>query len=74
MKIEIVAKNFNVASDYLRNNVGVTGRALYHKVGVAKVWHGDVLSAESDRGDVRNIYSVSVDDQTTIQQNVQYVA
>lgn len=64
MRIEVVAKNYKKASDFLRNEVGITGRALYHKIGVTEVL----------KGELRNVYSVTVDDQNTVPNNVQYVA
>lgn len=74
MKIEVVAQDFGKASEYLRGRIGVTGRAIYHKVNRVKVWHGDVIDVSSDRGSLRNVYSVIVEDQLVVQNNVQYVA
>lgn len=74
MKIEVVAKNYREAANFLRTEKCVTGRALYHKLDTVKIWHGDVIRADSDRGDIRNVYSVMVDDQPVIQNNVRYIA
>ena len=73
MKIEVVAPNFEKASDYLRTQKEVVGQMIAHKVGVKKVWHGDDVSMRADFGEVWNVYSILVRPQPGIEENVQYV-
>jgi hypothetical protein len=74
MKVQVVAKNSREASNYLRFEKKVFGHILPHFVEKVKVRHGDVLRADATLGEVRNVYSVLLWDQNTVESNVQYVA
>ena len=73
MKIEIAAPNAKTAIEFARTELNIDGQLLIGKVGVGKNWHGDLLPITADRGEKRNIYTVRVEPQNHIQDNVQYV-
>ena len=73
MKIEIAAKDAKTAIEFARNELNIDGQLCLGKIGEARYWHGDLLPVKADRGEKRNIYTVRVEPQNQIQENVQYV-
>ena len=73
MKIEIAAKNAKQAFEYLRNDLQIQGRILLGRVDIQKNWHGDLLNITADRGELRNVYRVQIEESNGIQNNIQYV-
>jgi hypothetical protein len=58
MNISVVAKNSHVLFEYLNQVCQVNGSKFSSKVKQVKVWHGDILPVQADRGDLRTLYNV----------------